>query len=55
MRKDGRIQIRVPEELKRWVQDYVEKNHTDISALITRFLVRLKTEEENKPVDAEQI
>lgn len=57
MRKDARLQIRLPSELKEWVQGYARANHTDVSAVVVRFLVRLREakEQESVPVDAEQI
>jgi hypothetical protein len=57
MKKNGRLQIRIPEELKKWVQKYAERNHTDVSTLVTRFFVKLKEEEKKKdfPIDAEQV
>ena len=57
MKKNGRLQIRLPDELKKWALEYTKSRHTTVSELITRFLVRLREEEERKhhPVDAEQI
>lgn len=57
MKKNGRLQIRLPEELKKWATEYSKKRHTTVSELVTRFFVRLREEEDRKhnPVDAEQI
>jgi len=56
MKRDGRLQIRLPDGLKQAVQAYAERNHTSISALVIRFFTRLLDEEEkNKSVDAEQV
>jgi hypothetical protein len=54
MKKDGRLQIRVPQDLKEWVQKYAEDKHTDISTLVVRFFVRLR-EAETQKQDADQI
>ena len=57
MKKDGRLQLRLPLSLKKKAQAYAARHHTDISALVIRFLTRLLEEEEKKknPVDAEQV
>ncbi len=56
MKKNGRLQIRVPQDLKKWAQKYAEKNHTNISMLVTRFFYKLREEEQRKqPIDVEQI
>ena len=57
MKKDGRLQLRLPLSLKKRAQDYAVRHHTDISALVIRFLTKLLEEEERQknPVDAEQV
>lgn len=54
-KKDARLQVRLPRELKDWVQEYAKQRHTDVSELVTRFFVRLREEEKQKHLDAEQI
>ena len=56
--KDGRIELRIDPELKVRSQAYVKRNHTSLSDVFRRFLVRLLEEDERKrrgEVDAEQI
>lgn len=57
MRKDARLQLRVSEDLKREIQEYAERNNTDISTLVTQFFVRVLEDERSRlsPVDAEQV
>lgn len=56
MARDGRINIRLPLELKARMQEYCERKHTTISELVIRFFVRLLEEDKKqRQVDAEQI
>jgi len=57
MKRDGRLHIRLPENLKKEVQLYAERHHTDITTLVTRFFVQLLEHERRQkaPVDAEQV
>ena len=55
--KSDRLYLRLDTELKGKVQDYCVRNHTTVSDVVTRFLVRLLTEDEQRryPADVEQI
>lgn len=57
MKKDARLQIRLPQNLKKRLQEYVDRHHTDLSSLVVRLLTRLLEEDERRknPPDAEQI
>ena len=54
MKKDGRFQVRIPDSLKEAIRRYADRHHTTVSALVTRFFLRL-LEEEKKAKDAEQL
>jgi hypothetical protein len=51
--RTDRIYLRVDPELKQRIQDYCDREHTCLSELITRLLVRLLRAEEKQ--DVEQI
>lgn len=57
MKKNARLQIRLPKELKDWVQEYAKGKHTDVSTLVVRFFVRLRDadQERRHPTDADQV
>ncbi len=56
MPRTERIYLRIDPELKERAQEYCDRNHTTLSDVVTRFLVRLLEEERRKRVvDAEQI
>lgn len=57
MKKDSRIYLRLPDELKQEVQEYADKNHTTVSDLVIRFFTKLLAEDRRlrEHVDAEQI
>lgn len=57
MAGSDRVGVRLPRELKDWAQGYARRNNTTVSALVVRFLTRLKQSEEqsDKQVDAEQV
>ena len=57
MANDARTELRLPSDLKDWAKKYAEDRGTTVSALVTRFLRRLKHEEEKKQhrVDADQV
>jgi hypothetical protein len=54
MKKDGRFQIRIPDKLKEQIQGYADRHHTTVSAMVTRFFLKLLAEEQ-KSEDAEQL
>ncbi len=42
MAGNSRTEIRLPEPLKEWAAAYARRNNTTLSALVIRFLTRLK-------------
>ncbi len=56
MNKNGRIHIRVKEELADKVRCLAKRRHTTVTALIEQFFLELVEQEENQSVEpAEQI
>lgn len=52
--KADRLYLRIKPELKARVQEYCDRNHTNITDMVTRFFVRLLDEEERKRREAEE-
>jgi hypothetical protein len=52
-----RLHLRIPQALKERMQAYAKRNHTTLSALVTRFFNTLLQAEEEKrnPTDADQV
>lgn len=50
---DARQEIRLPADLKRWANDFVVENNTTFSALVVRFLTKLKQAEDAKHGDSD--
>ena len=51
--KPGRLNVILDPELKKWAHGYADRNHTNVTALITNYLVRLR--EAEREINVEQI
>ena len=51
--RKGRLNFVLDQELKEWAHEYAHRNHTNLTALFTSYLVKLR-EKENVP-NVEQI
>ena len=57
-KKDERIYLRLPADLKEKMQEYAKRKHTTLSELTIRFFTKVLEEDERlqrQPVDADQV
>jgi hypothetical protein len=51
--KQGRLNVIIDPGLKEWAHEFAERHHTNVTALITGYLVRLR--EAERDINVEQI
>ncbi|MCK4306526.1 MAG: hypothetical protein KAY24_19950 [Candidatus Eisenbacteria sp.] len=53
---DGRLNLRIPLELKIWAMDYADRNSTTVTQIVTNYFTRLRAADEDRlAADAEQL
>lgn len=53
-KKDDRLELRIPGDLKRWVKKYAKQKNTDVSHLVVSFLTDLREQVKRRDANASE-